>query len=201
MQAKEAIPCLPIWHPVGHSFNSAITQALKWTHALSIKAAVSGPLWIFKEAIKHQTAQNNPVLAKSATQQVVLHTYTPLPPVSPVFHATVSSNSLLHVGVALRQGSGPCHVPCFDRALRGVVAISPLSAPSFSSAVAAPWWRGSSQPAQPVLAAALQIVLGTSEWDLHPDRLSHTCDTSVFEFIRLNHFWCGNNEDVYGSVR
>lgn len=196
MQAKEAIPCLPLTSSLPFIQLSHNTCTEVNTHALSIKAVVSGPLWIFKEAIKHQPAQNNPVCHPTGG---VTHIHTPLPPVSPVFHATVSTKSLLHVGVALRQGSGPRHVPWLDQAVRGVVAVPPLPAPS-SSAVAAPWWRGSSQATQPVLAAALQIMLRTSEWDLHPDLLSHTCDTCVFEFIRLNHFWCGNNKDVYGSV-
>lgn len=86
---------------------------------------------------------------------------------SPVLHAAVSPDGLLHVGVALRDGPGPRQdLRC---ALGGVVPVAPLAASTSAAATStataaatARWWCGT-EATQPVLAAALEVVLCTGE--------------------------------------
>lgn len=85
---------------------------------------------------------------------------------SPVFHAAVSADGLLHVGVALRNKPGPRHLPDLGlgSALRVVVPVVSLAAPpSPSTPTATTWWRGVAEATQPVLTAALKVVFGTGE--------------------------------------
>lgn len=111
---------------------------------------------------------------------------------SPVLHAGVAPNGLLHVGVALRCLAGPGPVPGLNRALGDIVAVASLpaasstaaasssspsatsSSPSLSAAApnsstAAPRRRGGAKATQSVLTATLEVVLSAGERHLHPD--------------------------------
>ncbi|KAA8587021.1 hypothetical protein FQN60_000857 [Etheostoma spectabile] len=105
-------------------------------------------------------------------------------PYSPVLHAAVAPDGLLHVGMALRSRTGPGPLPGLS--LRRVVAIAPLStttttttsssATTTSSSITAPSsstassrrWSGA-KATETVLTATLEVVLSAGERHLHPD--------------------------------
>lgn len=102
------------------------------------------------------------------------------PPHSPVLHAGVAPDGLLHVGMALRHMPGPGTLPSLDRTLRDVVAVTSLSAASSATSSCTPAASSDSPAAPPgrwsgagatnsVLAATLEVVLGAGERHLHPD--------------------------------
>lgn len=104
---------------------------------------------------------------------------------SPVLHAGVAPDGLLHVGVALWRLAGPGPLPGLNRALGDIVSVASLpatsstsspaastpsaasSASSFSAApyssAAAPRRRGGAKATKSVLAATLEVVLGAGE--------------------------------------
>lgn len=118
---------------------------------------------------------------------LLLSTEAPAPH-SPVLHAGVAPDGLLHVSMALRYLAGPGPLPGLDRTLRDVVAVISLSAassststtsstsssssctPTTSNSAAASTGRWSGAEAtKAVLAATLEVVLSAGERHLHPD--------------------------------
>lgn len=110
---------------------------------------------------------------------------------SPVLHAGVAPDSLLHVGVALRHLAGPGPIPGLNRALGDIVAVASLPAASSTSSpaaaaasssspsstsssssfsatasytsTAAPRRRSGAKATKSVLAATLEVVLSAGE--------------------------------------
>lgn len=106
-------------------------------------------------------------------------------PHSPVLHAGVAPDGLLHVSMALGYLAGPGPLPGLDRTLRDVVAVTSLSAASASTtsssctpttsssspdsaAASTGRWSGA-EATKAVLAATLEVVLSAGERHLHPD--------------------------------